>query len=310
MLSLDLETKIFCLKATDRYGILGSKQHSLWAYATFRAEQTQSFCMGFSASPKEQLKSILSTKVTVLYAVTPLLQLLCGYALRVGTEVSSVEKIIVGGAYWPASLTESCIKVFPRAEIFCFYGATELGYVAYARPPRPLCPFPSVEVRGDDQDQLWVRSPLTIRPDHWLASGDRIAWVDPDAADKSRLGFSILGRVDRVINQSGVKIQPEPIEEAVSLALDSSELALVGLPDPLRGERMTLLLGPDLQYRHIEVKNALHDLAGLMTPGLKGVRLLQLKGWPTRSNGKLNLKGLLEEIPRGRPVPRAALGNE
>ena len=92
--------------------------------------------------------------------------------------------------------------------------------------------------------------------------------------------------------------------------LDSSQLALLGRPDPLRGERVTLVLGPELQSRHIDVKGALQSLSGPTAPSLRAVRLLQINVWPTRSNGKLNLKGLLEEIPKGRPIPRGALEDQ
>jgi long-chain acyl-CoA synthetase len=304
--SLAIETQIFGLKPDYRYAVLGSAQHSLWAYAMFRAQQTQAFCKGLPLSPRHQLATICANNISVLYAVTPLLHTLCRYADSRDAEVPCVEKIIVGGATWPESLTLLCQKTFPEAEIICFYGAAELGYVAHSKPAEPLQSFPQVQIRTDSQDQLWVRSPLTICPDDWLASGDRIAWADTHLGKQDQARFLILGRVDRVINQSGVKIQPEPIEEALGLTLDSSQLALLGRPDPLRGERVTLVLGPELQSRHIEVKEALQNLSCSAAPSLRAARLLQINAWPTRSNGKLNLKGLLEEIPKGRPIPQGA----
>lgn len=102
-----------------------------------------------------------------------------------------------------------------------------------------------------------VRSPFALTSGSPLAS---CCWADPDLALYSGRNFYLLGRVDRVINQSGVKIQPEPIEEQLRSKLDCSELALLGLPDPLRGERLALLLGPELVSRYVELKRAMQEL--------------------------------------------------
>ena len=305
--SLTIETRAFGLRSAHRFGVLGSDQHSLWSYAMFRSEETQSFCKGLPLSPKDQLELIVSNKLSVLYAVTPLLQLLCRLASRLGVQVRCVEKIIVGGSCWPERLTGLCQQTFPRAEIFCFYGSVELGYVAYSEPSEPLQPFPSVEVRTDIQNQLWVRSPLTISTDEWLASGDCVAWVDPVSASCTGRSFYLLGRLDRVINQSGIKIQPEPIEEQLRSKLDCSELALLGLPDSLRGERLALVLGPELVSRYVELKREIQELPHPMAFTLKGAKLLQLQAWPTQANGKFSLKGLVDEIPKGSFIQRTAL---
>ncbi|MGA1301146.1 MAG: hypothetical protein ACO3X3_01455, partial [Burkholderiaceae bacterium] len=212
----------------------------------FRGEQTQSLCKGLPVSPRDQLASILASELSVLYAVTPLLQLLCRQASRLGVQAYCVEKIIAGGSAWPARLTELCRETFPNAQLICFYGAAELGYVAHSGPSEPLRPFPGVQLRTDEQGQLWVRSPLTMSPSEWLASGDCVTWASTDADVNPKLGFYVCGRVDRVINQAGSKIQPEPIEEYLKSALETTELALLGIPDSLRGERLALLLGPEL----------------------------------------------------------------
>ena len=305
--SLSLETQAFGLRPDHRYGVLGSAQHSLWSYAMFRGEQTQSLCKGLPVSPREQLASILASELSVLYAVTPLLQLLCGQASRLGMQAHCVEKIIAGGSAWPARLTELCRRTFPKAQIICFYGAAELGYVAHSEPSEPLRPFPGVQLRTDEQAQLWVRSPLTMFPSEWLASGDCVAWASIDRDVNPELGFYVRGRVDRVINQAGSKIQPEPIEEYLRSALETSELALVGIPDSLRGERLALLLGPELQFRYSELGHAMRNLPESMGALLKGAKLLQLKAWPTQPNGKLSLKALAEELPRGDLLDRRVI---
>ena len=305
--SLTVETQAFGLRPDHRYGVLGSAQHSLWSYAMFRGEQTQSLCKGLPVSPRDQLASILASELSVLYAVTPLLQLLCRQASRLGVQAYCVEKIIAGGSAWPARLTELCRETFPNAQLICFYGAAELGYVAHSGPSEPLRPFPGVQLRTDEQGQLWVRSPLTMSPSEWLASGDCVTWASTDADVNPKLGFYVCGRVDRVINQAGSKIQPEPIEEYLKSALETTELALLGIPDSLRGERLALLLGPEIQFRYSELGHAMRNLPESMGTLLKGAKLLQLKAWPTQRNGKLSLKALADELPRSDLLDRRVI---
>ena len=302
--SLSLETQAFGLGPDHRYGVLGSAQHSLWSYAMFRGEQTQSFFKGLPVSPRDQLACITANELSVLYAVTPLLQLLCRQAVRLGVQAHCVEKIIAGGSAWPVQLTELCRATFPKAQIICFYGAAELGYVAHSGPSEPLRPFPGVQLRTDARAELWVRSPLTISPKKWIASGDCIVWASTDGDVNPELGFYVRGRVDRVINQSGVKIQPEPIEEQLKFAMACSEIALLGLPDSLRGQRLALFLGPQLASRHGELWGAIRRMPDPLCTLLQGAKALELKTWPLQSNGKLSLNALLKESLRGTVIPR------
>jgi acyl-coenzyme A synthetase/AMP-(fatty) acid ligase len=299
--SLGVETHVFGLTGYDRYGILGSDSHSLWAYAMFRAEHTGALCVGLRGSPREQFRSIALQRLSVLYAITPLLNLFCRYAFASGQTLLSVEKIIAGGAAWPEGLALLCKKVFPKAEVHCFYGSVELGYVGHAKPNEPMWPFPGVEVHSDEQQQLWARSALTIAPMQWLASGDRMAWADQIKPSSSASqtpnarAFHVLGRVDRLINQAGIKIQPEPIEEELQFALDCTELAVVGLPDHLRGERIGLILGPALKERYLKVREAFQALPHAYARTLTGAKIIQLDHWPRLANGKLSLEELKKE---------------
>lgn len=294
--SLTLETQAFDLSPNDRYGVLGSSQHSLWAYAMFRSERTGSFCVGLKGAPRGQIHTINTLQLSVLYAVTPVLNLLCQYAVAKGQGIFSVKKIIVGGASWPDDLGQLCQRAFPTAEVFCFYGSAELGYVAYGSPLGPLKPFPSVQVRMDDEGQLWAHSSLTIYPEQWLASGDRMAWSDKVTASVLPNSFYLLGRIDRLINQAGIKIQPEPIENKLKFLLGSTELAILGLPDPLRGERLSLILGPQLKSRHAELRAIYTTLPQYLGAVLKGCKLVQLNHWPVMDNGKLSLEFLRRDV--------------
>jgi O-succinylbenzoic acid--CoA ligase len=53
--------------------------------------------------------------------------------------------------------------------------------------------------------------------------------------------FKLSGRLDRIINSGGVKIQPEKIEE-VYLSLIDAPLFVAGIPDEFWGQKVVLFV--------------------------------------------------------------------
>jgi long-chain acyl-CoA synthetase len=95
----------------------------------------------------------------------------------------------------------------------------------------------------DAQGELLVRGPqvmagywerpdetaATIDPDGWLHTGD-IARMDEDGY------FFIVDRKKDMIIASGFKVLPRDVEEVLFTHPDVQEAAVVGVPDPYRGE--------------------------------------------------------------------------
>jgi len=124
------------------------------------------------------------------------------------------------------------------------FGDTKLG--AVGRPHQGVV----LRVVGPDGDELpcgepgevTVRSPAAtaayadgsdvadrLGPDGWFRTGD-VGRVDAE-------GFLwIEGRVSDVINRGGLKVFPAEVEEALSLAPEVVECAVVGVPDDRLGE--------------------------------------------------------------------------
>jgi len=109
------------------------------------------------------------------------------------------------------------------------FGETKLGAVGR--------PHAGVEVRIDDSDELWVRTPssaasgLGDRVDSggWLRTGDH-ARIDDE-------GFVwIDGRASDVINRGGLKVFPTDVEEVLRSAPEVREVVVVGITDERLGE--------------------------------------------------------------------------
>ncbi len=111
------------------------------------------------------------------------------------------------------------------------FGETKLGAVGR--------PHAGVELRIDDSDELWVRTPASrasaaslgerIDAEGWVRTGDQ-GRVDDD-------GFLwIEGRVSDMVNRGGLKVFPGEVEEVLRAAPGVDDVAVVGVADDRVGE--------------------------------------------------------------------------
>ena len=145
------------------------------------------------------------------------------------------------------------------------YGLTEASPAVCSTPPdidyftgTVGVPLPSTEcsIRNENGDalgidevgELWVRGPQvmkgywqneaatidTITDDGWLKTGD-IASMSSEGL------FSIVDRAKDMINVSGFNVYPNEVEDVAAQHPDLSEVAVIGLPDEVAGEAVTLV---------------------------------------------------------------------
>jgi long-chain acyl-CoA synthetase len=76
---------------------------------------------------------------------------------------------------------------------------------------------------------------ITITPDGWLHSGD-IAYMDEDGY------FFVVDRKKDLIISSGFNIYPREVEEVFYEHPAVDKVAVIGLPDPKRGESVGVFL--------------------------------------------------------------------
>ena len=67
-----------------------------------------------------------------------------------------------------------------------------------------------------------------------ILTNDRVELIN-------RTSFRWLGRLDYIINSGGLKISPERIEEKISKGI-SNPLIITGIPDPILGQKLVLIL--------------------------------------------------------------------
>jgi long-chain acyl-CoA synthetase len=186
-------------------------------------------------------------------------------------DFSKLKLSIAGGMALQRSIAERWKEVTGNA-IVEGYGLTECSPIVTQAPvdiskPGPTftgsigVPLPSTEVRCRRDDGSWadigepgelcVRGPQVMkgywqRPeataevidaDGWLATGD-IAVMD------ERGFLKIVDRKKDMILVSGFNVYPNEIEDVIAMHPDVKEVAAVGVPDEVAGERVKVIIVP------------------------------------------------------------------
>jgi len=155
---------------------------------------------------------------------------------------------------------------------------------------------------ADGSGRLRVRGPVVMAgyanpqrmpgvglADGWFTTSD-LACRGPDGA------LQILGRADEVLVTGGVNVHPGRVESMLAEAPGVSEAAVVGVADPVWGQRLVAL------YRGEATPAALDAWCRVRLPGAERPRLfLPLPELPVLASGKLDRCGL-------RTLAQAAVG--
>jgi len=208
-LSAQAEAALFGIGAQERFAVIGSPNHSLWAYVSYRAKLAGGEFLGLELrqrSARGIMNDLLAFSPTVLYAVPDLLaRLLSANPPQEGlakVDLSHVDiskagiseaspsmrrvpilpglrTLILGGGAWSPKMKDGVDAFAPQAKTWLFYGTAEASFIAYSSPADwPWYrPFPGVEVRvATETGQLSVCSPFScLAPkggDLWESTGE------------------------------------------------------------------------------------------------------------------------------------------
>lgn len=189
-------------------------------------------------------------------------------------DTSSVKFITVGGAPFHAKTMDATLALFPSAEIFEFYGATEIGLAATighraeGRPGSCGRAVPGVSVCVLDEngapvpagtkgavymtpvlmmgylnnEKATARGTVVINGVPWFTLGD-VGYLD-------EAGYLYLvDRVSHMIISGGENIYPAEVEAALVDCPSVLDIAVVGAPDETWGETVVAVVvtnNPDL----------------------------------------------------------------
>jgi O-succinylbenzoic acid--CoA ligase len=137
--------------------------------------------------------------------------------------------VLLGGATVPDSLRKDF--GFPVYET---YGMTEtVSHIAFRTWNQlEFQTLAGVQIAQSDENCLLICAPMT--DNSWIETRDVVEIVEPGR-------FKLMGRLDRIINSGGLKIQPEKIEE-VYRSLINVPLFVAGVPDEFWGQKVVLFV--------------------------------------------------------------------
>jgi long-chain acyl-CoA synthetase len=222
--------------------------------------------------PAEVVQRLRAERVTGLPGVPTIFALLIEHR-REPYDLPALRYLTNTAAALPVHHIERLRRLFPGARLFSMYGLTECKRVSYL-PPQELDRRPTSVGIPIPNSEVWVvdehgrRLPpgavgeLVVRGSHVM----RGYWGDPaETAKRFRPGplpgetvlytgdlvrmdeegyLYFIGRMDDMIKSRGEKISPAEIE-AVARALPGvREAAAFGVPDPVLGEAVTLVVTP------------------------------------------------------------------
>lgn len=169
-------------------------------------------------------------------------------------DMSGVLLVIIGSAPLSDTVLAQVNEIFPQAAVINSYGTTETGAGYFgAHPegqPRPHMsvghPQPHAELRlvGDDapaQGVLQVRSPTQmteyLNQPELTAERLRDGWIDTgDIMRRDAHGFFyFVGRADDMFVCAGENVYPGAVERILERHPDVLEVAVVPVPDDIRG---------------------------------------------------------------------------
>lgn len=273
-----------------------------------------------STRPREILEAIEKEKVTTTILAVAQVQQIVDFPELDQYNVSSLQVIATGGSSMPPEVIR---KVYHRlkCKFYNVYGSSEgpCAQTRYEDPEEavfhtvgwPVCPydeFKVVDTNGHElpqgkEGELVVRGPCIFRgyyksetenkgaftSDAFYRTGD-LAKFDPEGR------LTITGRRKDIIIRGGENISAREVEELISDHSKVEQVAAVGMPDPIFGERVCAFIksrrGERVSFEEIISFLKEKKVSVLYLPE----RLEMIEEMPLTNVGKVDKNRLREEI--------------
>ncbi|SCX56601.1 Acyl-CoA synthetase (AMP-forming)/AMP-acid ligase II [Klenkia marina] len=210
------------------------------------------------------LTAVETERISVLTTVPTIYWLALQSPAFACTDTSSVRSLSYGGAPIAPDLVHRIQRAFPTARVGNGFGLSETSSVSTYLPHEDAAehadsvgyPAPVVDVRLDDVDptsgvgELLIRGPHVVagywgKPEQtaeafaggWLHSGD-LARID----DEGRV--YVVDRKKDMINRGGENVYCVEVENALAAHPAVGEVAVLGVPDPVMGEKVGAVVVP------------------------------------------------------------------
>jgi acyl-CoA synthetase (AMP-forming)/AMP-acid ligase II len=269
-----------------------------------------------SFKPEEILEIIEREKVTFISLIPTHYNLILGVDDRDRKrDVSSIRKLLCSSAPGRKSMKQAVMEFFPGVQLYEAYGSTEAGIVTILKPEYQMNKLGSIgfealgsdfvkildetgkEVADGEIGELYSRGPMLFDEyyklpekttesfmDEWFSAGD-MARCDQDGF------YHLVDRKNNMIITGGENVYPSEVEEVVGSHDGVFECAVIGLPDPKWGERVTAIVirKPDLTEKDVSEQDILAickaKMASYKRP--KEIIFIEADDMPRTGTGKI-----------------------
>jgi fatty-acyl-CoA synthase len=199
--------------------------------------------------PGRVLALIEEKRVTTMMGVPPIYLFLAQHPGFADADLSSLERVVVGGAPMPEALLATWAA--RGTAIVQGYGLTEAAPNVLCVPPEDAVrklgfagkPYPFVDVRLSADEELQVRGP-NVFPGYWRNPEATVeafsddGWLRTgDIAERDGEGFyRIKGRLKEMYISGGENVYPAEVESVLHEHPDVVDAAVVGVADERWGE--------------------------------------------------------------------------
>ncbi|MCS7113849.1 MAG: acyl-CoA synthetase [Nitrososphaerota archaeon] len=265
--------------------------------------------------PSYMLELIEKHRITVFCAVpTAYRAIVAEKKEREKYDLSSLRVCVTGGEHCPPSLYHE-IKEFFGCEVLNHIGCTEMHHAfisarfGQVKPGSLGIPVPGYDVRVVDEDgrelppneagHLAVVGPTGTR--YWRKPEKQIESVKGgwnytgDVVYRDGDGFLwYVGRSDDIIKTAAYRVSPHEVEETLTKHPAVAEAAVVGLPDPERGQVVAafVVLKPNFKPGD-ELEEAIRNFVKTSLAPYKAPRLIKFVAeLPKTETGKIKRSAL------------------
>ena len=268
--------------------------------------------------PADMLSALIEYRITFFAGVTAMIQLMLADPGFDPADLPALRAACFGGAPVAEAFLDEAARRLPHVTLMNVWGLTEAtSIVTCAAGPqwlkRPWSvgrPVPGVEVAvavdgeiasspsPDAVGELWVRGPVvtggyrnrpeatadTFRADGWLRTGD-VGRTDADGY------VQVLDRMKDMIIRGGENVYSLEVEGVLARHPAIAEVAVVGVPDPVMGERVRAVAV--LGAGHSLAVGALREWAAAQLADYKlPAELVTVSALPRNASGKVIKKEL------------------
>jgi len=273
--------------------------------------------------PRAFLTAIEQHRIDLLTSVPTIYELVLRHPDFPTTDVSSVRTLSYGGAPMAPELVHRLLEAFPTARLGNGFGLSETSALATFLPHEYAAEHADAVGFAAPVNDLRIDRPSERGVGELLIRGPNVVagyWRDPDrtaetfvdgwlhTGDMATLTDGMVRIVDRakdMINRGGENVYSVEVENALCAHPDVVEVAVVGVPDPVMGEKVGAVVLPRPGVSRDELIPSLIDYARTQLADFKVPQFVRVLDGPLpRNAGGKVLKAPLRQDETWTPVPR------